>query len=49
MDIAKLPFWNNKKFKVTDLFKNWEQGVWYDPSDINKYMNNLWPELVTNS
>lgn len=47
MDIAKLPFWNNKKFKVTDLFKNWEQGVLYDPSDIKNYMA-TWPELVTN-
>lgn len=48
MDIAKLPFWNNKKFNPKDLFKNWEQGVWYDPSDISRYMGNLWPELVSN-
>lgn len=48
MQIEKFPFWNNKKFKVTDLFRNWEQGVWYDPSDISRYMSNLWPEMVVN-
>lgn len=47
MDIAKFP-WGNKKFNPVSLFRNWEQGVWYDPSDISRYMGNLWPELVTN-
>ena len=48
MDSKKYQFIGTKKFNPRELFYAWEQGVWYDPSDINKYMNNLWPELVTN-
>jgi hypothetical protein len=34
--------------RVNALFRSGEQGVWYDPSDIERYMGNLGPELVTN-
>ena len=33
---------------VMSLFANNEQGVWFDPSDLNNYMSGLGPELVTN-
>lgn len=38
----------NKKFNPKKLFRDWSQWVWYDPSDINRYMSNLWPELISN-
>src|SRR5688572_9948345 len=33
---------------VRSLFANSEQGVWYDPSDFERYMAERGPELVAN-
>jgi len=35
-------------FSPASLFAAGEQGAWYDPSDFNRYMEPLGPELVTN-
>jgi len=34
--------------KIRAMFRNGEQGWVYDPSDFNRYMDQLGPELVTN-
>ena len=35
-------------FDPAALFRNNEEGAWYDPSDFDRYMAPLGPELVTN-
>jgi len=35
-------------FNPQSMFTTGINGVWYDPSDINRYMSSLGPELVTN-
>jgi hypothetical protein len=35
-------------FNPASLFAASEPGVWYDPSDLERYMSQLGPELVTN-
>lgn len=39
---------NNLGWSPLRLFAAGEQGAWYDPSDFDRYMSQLGPELVTN-